>query len=90
MQGILTVLSQRDRIRPREQERGNMDASLGRDDGSRQATSEREIATTDLARVSTLRKCAAVLFAQRTSCEQHSDQFSARELEHLRFIRWLY
>jgi hypothetical protein len=67
-----------------------MDASPGRDEGSRQPASETEATTTDLARMSTLREWAAALFAQRTPYEQHGDQFSARELQHLRFIRWLY
>ena len=67
-----------------------MDASSGRDDGSRQAASATEAPMSALARVSTLKEWAIALFAQRTSCEQHSDQLSAREVEHLRFIRWLH
>jgi hypothetical protein len=30
------------------------------------------------------------LLARRAPYAQHSDKFSARELERLRFIRWLY
>jgi|GEM_PF-6087304 len=67
-----------------------MDASSGRDEGSRQTASETEAPMSALARVSTLREWATALFAQRTSYEQHSDLLSARAVEHQRFIRWLH
>ena len=67
-----------------------MDASSGRDEGSRQTASAAEGPMSALERVSTLREWATAFFAQRTSCERHSDQLSAREVEHLRFIRWLH
>jgi hypothetical protein len=67
-----------------------MDASSGRDEGSRQTVSATEAPISALTRVSTLKEWATALFAQRTSCEQHSDQLSAREVEYLRFIRWLH
>jgi hypothetical protein len=67
-----------------------MDASSGRHEGSRQPARETEAPMSAHARVSTLREWATALFAQRTSYEPHRDQLSAREVEHLRFIRWLY
>ena len=67
-----------------------MGASPRRDKNRRQPTSETETATTDLARMSTVRGWAVALLARRAPYAQHSDQFSARELERLRFIRWLY
>jgi hypothetical protein len=74
-----------------------MYASPEQDEGSRQQASETSAAGTDLVRKSALRKWAAALFVllvpsnQRRSVQnQNSNQFSDRELEHLRFVRWLY
>ena len=65
-----------------------MHASQGQGNRGRQPVTETEAAPTDLPRRPTLRERAAALFTA-----QHVDltnQFSACELERLRFIRWLY
>lgn len=65
-----------------------MDASA-HDHDCGKLTSEQEAANAGPARVFALREWAKLL-ALRTTYEQRNDQFSARELERLCFMRWLY
>jgi hypothetical protein len=66
-----------------------MDTSAEQDERSRHRTGETEAAPGP-ARMSAVREWAEALFFQRTHSEVYSDQFNARELERLRFIRWLH
>jgi hypothetical protein len=66
-----------------------MEASVGPGDGRQRLASKTKVATNDPARIFSLREWAVSL-ALRARYPQHSDQFSARELDHLRFVRWLY
>jgi hypothetical protein len=66
-----------------------MDTSAEQHERSRHLTGEAEAAPGP-ARMSAMREWAEALFFQRTHSEVNSDQFSARELERLRFIRWFY
>ena len=67
-----------------------MHASPEQDEESRQQASETGAAGTDLVRMSPLRKWAAALFVLLVPSNQNSNRFSDHELEHLRFVRWLY
>jgi hypothetical protein len=66
-----------------------MDTSPGPHEASRRLASKTKSAAIGLARIFSLKEWAASL-ALRTRHQQDSDQFNARELEHLRFNRWLY
>jgi hypothetical protein len=67
-----------------------MYASLEQDEESRQQASETSAAGTVLVRKSPLREWAAALLVLPVPSNQNSNQFSDRELEHLRFVRGLY
>jgi hypothetical protein len=67
-----------------------MYAYPGQDEGSRQQASETSPAGIDLVRKSPLREWASALFVLLVPSNQNSNRFSDRELEHLRFVRWLY
>jgi hypothetical protein len=67
-----------------------MYASPGQEEESRQQASETSAAGTVLVRKSPLREWAAALLVLLVPSNQNSNQFSDRELEHLRFVRWLY
>ncbi len=66
-----------------------MDTSAGAGDGRRRLARETVVTTNGRTRLFSLREWVAVLVL-RSRYQQHSDQFSARELDHLRFIRWLH
>jgi hypothetical protein len=66
-----------------------MDSSAAHDEtDSRQTAETRTIEPTPALTFTVAEWCA--LFALRTRYRQDHDLFSRRELEHLRFIRWLY
>ena len=67
-----------------------MYASPEQDEESKQQACETSTAGTDLVRKSPLRAWASALFVLLVPSNQNSNRFSDRELEHLRFVRWLY